>query len=153
MEERPVPRPWQPKPFSVAVLDSDEYLADRLCERLRSTAAFNASVFYDIAVLTKAQRQDGFDAYVLDYLADWPPPSAALETLIASIRNGPSSNSSNSNGSDIPIFVLGNQTVPERIEGLGDILMKYKVRYVLKPVQVEYLAKRVAEAVAKRAGL
>lgn len=145
MEERQAPRPWQPKPFSVAVLDSDEYLADRLCERLRSTAAFNASVFYDIAVLIKAHQQDGFDAYVLDYLSDWLPPSTALETLIASIRNGTSS--------DIPIFVLGNQTVPERIEGLGDILMKYKVRYVLKPVQVEYLAKRVAEAVAKRAGL
>lgn len=144
METRPDPRPWQPKPFSIAVLDSDEYLADILCERLRRLA-FNASAYYDIGLLTQAQRHTSFDAYVLDYLSDWLPPSTALETLVASIRTS-------SNG-DVPIFILGNQIAPERIDGLGQILMQYKVRYLLKPIEMAYLAKRIGEAVVKRAGL
>jgi DNA-binding response OmpR family regulator len=144
MEHRPNPRPWQPKPFSIAVLDSDEYLADMLCARLHGSG-FNASAFYDIAALMTAHRNTVFDAYVLDYLADWRPPSTTLETLIASIRGG--------NNRDVPVFILGNQVAPERIEGLGDIIMRYKVRYVLKPVEMSYLAKRITEAIAQRAGL
>lgn len=143
MEASPDPRPWRPKPFSIAVLDSDEYLADTLCERLRSSA-FEASAFYDIGALLQAHRQAGFDAYVLDYLADWRPPSAGLETLIASIC---------SRHCDVPIFILGNQAAPERIDGLGSILMQFRVRYVLKPVEVAYLARRITEAIMKRAGI
>lgn len=144
MEETPNSRPWQPKPFSIAVLDSDEYLADALCARLRSSG-FDASAFYEIAVLRAAHRNTAFDAYVLDYLADWLPPSPILEALIAAIRSG--------NNCDVPIFVLGNQAAPERIEGLGDIIMQYKVRYVLKPIGMNYLAKSITEAVTRRAGL
>lgn len=144
MENRPDPRPWQPKPFSIAVLDSDEYLADTLCESLRGSA-FDAIAFYDISVLMQAHRDTSFDAYVLDYLTDWLPPSTSLDTLIASIRNG--------NKHDVPVFILGNQTAPECIEGLGNILMRYKVRYLLKPIEVAYLARRVAEAITRRAGL
>jgi len=144
MDDRPNPRPWQPRPFSIAVLDSDEYLADTLCARLRSSVC-DASAFYDIAALMTAHQSTGFDAYVLDHLADWLPPSTTLEALIASIRSG--------NNRDVPVFILGNQVSPERIEGLGDIIMRYKVRYVLKPVEMNYLAKRITEAVALRAGL
>lgn len=144
MEARPDPRPWQPKPFKIAVLDSDEYLADTLCERLSSSAVV-ASAFYAIDILEQARRQASFDAYVLDYLADWLPPSTALEALIASIRAG--------HDGDVPIFILGNQVAPERVEGLGHILMQYKVRYLLKPIEAAYLARRVTEAISKKAGL
>lgn len=144
MEAKPDPRPWQPKPFSIAVLDSDEYLADTLCERLRSIG-FDASAYYDINVLIQARRHTSYDAYVLDYLTDWLPPSSTLETLITSIRGGHNAN--------VPIFVLGNQTAPECIDGLGHVLMHFKVRYLLKPIDMSYLAKRIAEAVMKRAGL
>lgn len=144
MEERPNPRPWQPKPFSIAVLDSDEYLTDTLCARLRS-GGFDASAFYDIAVLLAACRNTDFDAYVLDYLTDWLPPSMTLERLVASVRGG--------NKRDVPIFILGNQIAPERIEGLGDIIMRYRIRYLLKPIELNYLARRITEAVAHRAGL
>ncbi|MEC4723796.1 hypothetical protein RY831_32265 [Noviherbaspirillum sp. CPCC 100848] len=144
MEAKPDPRPWQPKPFLVAVLDSDEYLADTLCERLQSIG-FDASAYYDIDVLMQARRHTSYDAYVLDYLTDWLPPSSALETLIASIRDG--------HNGDVPIFILGNQVAPERIDGLGYILMHLKVRYLLKPIDITYFARRIAEAVIKRAGL
>lgn len=144
MENQQESRPWQPKPFSIAVLDSDEYLADTLCDTLRSQG-FAATAFYDTASLMRAHETKQFDAYVLDYLADWFPKSRALEDLIASIRTG-------TNG-DTPIFILGNQIEPERVERLRNILMQHKVRYLLKPIQASYLAKRIGEAVAKRTGL
>ncbi|MFC7515946.1 hypothetical protein ACFQUU_13105 [Herbaspirillum sp. GCM10030257] len=144
MDERPGSKPWQPKPFSVAVLDSDAYLADTLCGLLRDSG-FVASAFYDIASLLQAHQTTRFDAYVLDYLADWLPQSRALENLIGSIRGSTDGN--------VPIFVLGNQTAPERIERLENIIMRYKVRYVLKPLRASYLAKRIGEALARHAGL
>jgi DNA-binding response OmpR family regulator len=144
MENRPNARPWQPKPFSIAVLDSDEYLADVLCDLLRESG-FDAAAFYDISALMKTHRTTMFDAYVLDYLADWLPQSNALESLVTSIRGGVNS--------DVPIFVLGNQIAPEKIERLGNIIMQHKVRYLLRPLPATYLAKRVGEAVAKRAGI
>lgn len=144
MDERPDSKPWQPKPFSVAVLDSDEYLADALCGLLRDSG-FVASAFYDIASLLQESQTTKFDAYVLDYLADWLPQSRALESFIDSIRS--------SADGDIPIFILGNQVAPERIERLGNIIMQYKVRYVLKPLRTSYLAKRIGEALARKAGL
>lgn len=144
MDERPGLKPWQPKPFSVAVLDSDEYLADTLCELLRDSGLV-ASAFYDIASLVQTHQTQRFDAYVLDYLADWLPQSHALESLIGSIRT--------STNGDVPIFVLGNQAAPERIERLENIIMRYKVRYLLKPLRAGYLAKRIGEALARNAGL
>jgi DNA-binding response OmpR family regulator len=144
MEDRLGSRPWQPKPFSIAVLDSDEYLGDVLCDLLRDSG-FAAAGFYDIASLMQAHQATMFDAYVLDYLADWLPQSNALENLVASIRGGTSG--------DVPIYILGNQVEPERIERLGNIIMQHKVRYVLRPLSALCLAKRVGEALAKRVGL
>jgi DNA-binding NtrC family response regulator len=136
--------PWRPKPFSVAVLDSDETLADALCDILRHNG-FVATAFSEVASLSQAHQASSFDAYVLDFLADWRPESHALESLVASIRQGDSR--------DAPVFILGNQAAPERAGRLGDILMQYHVRYQLRPVRVSYLAQQVMEAVAKRAGL
>jgi DNA-binding response OmpR family regulator len=146
MNERPDSTPWQPKPFTVAVLESDEYLADTLCGLLRDSG-FVATAFYDIASLMQMQmhQTSKFDAYVLDYLADWLPQSRALEHFIGAIRAG--------TDGDVPIFVLGNQAAPERVERLENIIMRYKVRYVLKPLRASYLAKRIGEALARRAGL
>jgi DNA-binding response OmpR family regulator len=144
MDQRPVSKPWQPTPFSVAVLDSDEFLADTLCGLLRDSG-FAASAFYDIASILHAHQTTRFDAYVLDYLADWLPQSHALENFIDSIRASTSGN--------VPIFVLGNQASPERTERLENIIMRYKVRYVLKPLRASYLAKRIGEALARNAGL
>jgi hypothetical protein len=61
MEDRPGSRPWQPKPFSIAVLDSDEYLGDVLCDLLRDSG-FVAAGFYDIASLIQARQATMFDA-------------------------------------------------------------------------------------------
>jgi DNA-binding response OmpR family regulator len=144
MEDRLDSRPWEPKPFSIAVLDSDEYLADALCDVLRDRG-FAAAGFYDMSSLTQAHETTRFDAYVLDYLADWQPQSSAMENLVASIRE-------DVNG-DVPIFILGNETAPERTERLGNIIMHHRVRYLLRPLSATYLAKRIGEAVAKRAGL
>jgi DNA-binding response OmpR family regulator len=135
---------WRPKPFSVAVLDSDETLTDALCTVLQDYG-FAARAFYDLSSLMEAHRASAFDAYVLDFLADWHPASNGLETLIASIREGESR--------DVPVFVLGNHAAPERAGRLGGILMGFSVRYQLKPVRVEYLARQVMEAVARRAGI
>jgi len=144
MEDRLGSQPWLPKPFSIAVLDSDEYLTDVLCDLLRNSG-FTASAFYDMPSLLQAHQTTSFDAYVVDYLADWQPHSNALENLIASIRSG-------TNG-DAPIFILGNQIEPERVERLGNIIMHNKVRYLLKPLRANYLAKRIGEALAIKAGL
>lgn len=144
MEDRLGSHPWQPKPFSIAVLDSDEYLGEVLCDLLRDEG-YAAAGFYDISSLMQAHQTTMFDAYVLDYLADWLPQSRALENLVASIRGGVSG--------DVPIFVMGNQTAPERIERLGNIIMQHKVRYLLRPISATCLAKRVDEALIKRAGL
>lgn len=144
MEDRTTSRPWQPQPFSVAILDSDETLADTLCELLRERG-FAAAAFYDIASLEHAHQSNTFDAYVLDYLADWLPQSNALEDLVASIRGR--------GRGDVPIFILGNQVAPERTEKLGNILMRHKVRYVLKPIRAATLVKSIGEAIALRAGL
>ena len=138
------PRPWMPKPFSVAVLDSDEHLADALCTALQETG-LDAYAFYDMPSMMQAHERDQFDAYVLDYLADWKPESTALETLIESIRVN--------DRSDAPILILGNHTEPERVERLAHILMHYKVRYLVRPLKTTYLVKRLREAIAKRAGL
>jgi len=144
MAERTGLHPWLPKPFSIAVLDSDEYLADVLCGHLRDRGLM-AAAFYELPSLMQAHQTASFDAYVLDYLADWQPESTALENLIDAIRG-------NAN-SDVPIFVLGNHAAPEKIARLENIIMRYKVRYVLKPLRAAYLAKRIGEAVASRAGL
>jgi DNA-binding NtrC family response regulator len=143
MEDRPGMQFWRPKPFSVAVLDSDETLTDALCAVFHAQG-FEARAFYDLASLVAAHREAGFDAYVLDFLADWHPDSNGLETLIASVRDG---------GPDVPVIVLGNHAAPERAGRLGAILMGFSVRYQLKPVKVEYLARQVIEAVARRAGI
>ncbi len=137
-------RPWMPKPFTVAVLDSDEHLADELCNSLQE-AGFDAYAFYDMPSMMQAHERDKFDAYVLDYLADWQPESTALETLIEAIRVG--------DHSDAPILILGNQIEPERVERLANILMHYPVRYLVRPLKTTYLVKRLREAIAKRAGL
>ena len=142
MEDSAGPRPWRPQPFTIAVLDSDETLADTLSDLLR-TNGLAPSVFYDIDSLAQAQRKTAFDAYVLDYLADWQPESDALERLVGAIREA----------GDAPVFILGNQTAPESNEKLGRILMQYKVRYLLKPLRASYLARRIGEAIALRAGL
>jgi DNA-binding response OmpR family regulator len=144
MENHPDSRPWMPKPFTVAVLDSDEHLADALCNVLRDSG-FAPAAFYDITSLVQVNQGSRFDAYVLDYLADWQPESHALEDLVTSIRTD--------DKSDAPIFILGNQIEPERVERLSRILMQYEVRYLLKPLRMAYLAKRIGEAIAKRAGL
>lgn len=150
MQDRSNPRPWQPEPFSVAVLDSDEFLADTLCGLLRE-GGFSATAFYDLASLAQAHRQGSrFDAYVLDYLADWSPQSHAMEDLVAAIRAG--SDGAGAYGG-VPIFMLGNQAAPERVERLAGLIMQYRVRYVLKPLRAAYLARRIREAVADRAGL
>jgi len=143
MEERDLSRPWFPAPFRVAVLESDETLADTLCGLLREKGLAPAA-FYEIGSLVSAHGQKPFDAYVLDYLAAWQPESPALEALVASIR-----------GADlnVPLFILGNQAHPETNEKLGNILMRFKVRYVLKPYRAVYLAREIAEAIAVRAGL
>lgn len=133
-----------PKPFMIAVLDSDEHLADALCSALRDNG-FDAYAFYDMPSMIQAHERDRFDAYVLDYLADWQPESRALETLVDAIRVG--------DDSDAPIFILGNQIEPERIERLANILMHYKVRYLVRPLKTDYLVKRISEAVFSRAGL
>lgn len=143
MEDQPAPRPWHPQPFSIAVLDSDEHLGDTLCGLLRDHG-FAATAFYDISSLAQVHRTKTFDAYVLDYLADWQPQSHALEDFVASVRTAEG---------DVPVFILGNQIAPERTEKLGNILMRHKVRYLLKPLRIAYLAKRIGEAVAERAGL
>lgn len=144
MEDWSGMQPWRPKPFSVAVLDSDETLTDALCAVLLDHG-FEARSFYDLGSLMEAHHRASFDAYVLDFLADWHPASNALETLIASIREG--------DGGDAPVFILGNHAAPERAGRLGAILMQFSVRYQLKPVKVGYLAQQVMEAVARRAGL
>lgn len=137
-------RPWYPRPFTVAVLDTDETLADTLCVMLRERA-LAPTAFYEIAPLVSAHHSASFDAYVLDYLADWQPQSDVLEGLVASIRDG--------ENKDVPVFILGNQVAPESSDKLGRILMRHKVRYVLKPLKSAYLAKEIAEAIAMRAGL
>lgn len=144
MENRPDSRPWMPKSFTVAVLDSDEQLADSLCEAL-SEMGFAPTAYYEMRFLVQAYQSNRFDAYVLDYLADWQPESRALESLVSAIREGDCSN--------VPIFILGNQIEPEKVERLAGILLQYEVRYVLKPLQTTYLAKSIGEAIAKRAGL
>ncbi|SNT17821.1 hypothetical protein SAMN06265795_1166 [Noviherbaspirillum humi] len=143
MEDRPDYRPWQPPPFAVAVLDSDETLADSLCQALRDQG-FAATAFYDIDVLAQAISESRFDAYVLDYLADWQPNSPRLEEIVAAILAGTP---------DAPVFVLGNQTRPENVEPLAGILMRHRVRYLVRPLATPYLVKRIGEAIAKRAGL
>jgi len=142
MEARPDPRPWHPRPFSVAVLDSDETMADALCGLLRNNG-FAATAFYDIDSLAEVHPAACFDAYVLDFLADWQPESHALTDLVAAVRGT----------SDVPIFILGNQIAPESNDKLGTILMRHKVRYLLKPLRADYLARRVGEAIAEHAGL
>jgi DNA-binding NtrC family response regulator len=143
MEDRITSRPWHPKPFSIAILDSDETMADALRELLHERG-FDAAAFYDISSLARAHQSKAFDAYVLDFLADWLPQSNALEDLVDSIRGS---------SVDVPIFILGNQVAPERTEKLGNILMRHKVRYVLKPVRAVSLAQSIGEAIAARAGL
>jgi DNA-binding response OmpR family regulator len=144
MHEHPTPAPWQPKPLTIAVLDSDEFLADSLCALLRERG-FAASAHYDMAALRQAHAAAPFDAYVIDHLADWQPHSTAIEELIASIRSGPQA--------DAPIFILGNQTAPEQDARLGQLLMRNRLRYLLRPIKLSYLAKRVAEATMDKAGL
>lgn len=144
MEDPLESRPWMPKPFMIAVLDSDEHLADSLCSALRDTG-FDAYAFYDMPSIMQAHERDLFDAYVLDYLADWQPDSSLLETLVDAIRVG--------DNSDAPIFILGNQIEPERVERLANILMRYKVRYLVRPLKTDYLVKRLSEAIFSRAGL
>lgn len=138
------PLPWQPRPLSIAVLDSDEHLADALCARLRESG-FAASAFYDIGALLDTHREKRFDGYVLDFLADWQPQSSALDGLVASIRGGPDS--------DVPIFILGNDAAPERTPKLGGILMRHRVRYLVRPLRIDYLARSVGEAVLHHAGI
>jgi len=144
MEDGTGSRPWYPPPFSIAVLDSDEYLADALCGLLRD-CGFAATAFYDIVALVAAHQAKAFDAYVLDYLADWQPQSTALGDLVASIHSGA--------GNEPLVFILGNQIAPESTEKLRNIVMRHKVRYLLKPVRASYLVKRISEALAARAGL
>lgn len=144
MDALPDYRPWCPKPFSVAILDSDPYLADVLCGLLQDSG-FDATAFDSGISLAQAHHTTPFDAYVLDYLAAWPPQSDLLENLVASISCGANS--------EAPIFIFGNQTAPERTEKLANIVMHYKVRYLLRPIQSSYIAKEVSEAIAKKAGL
>lgn len=144
MEDHQQARPWMPKPFTIAVLDSDEHLADELCSALQE-AGFDARAYYDMQSMMQAHERDKFDAYVLDYLADWKPESNALETLVDAIRV--------KDRSDAPILILGNHGEPERVERLANILMHYKVRYLMRPLKTTYLVKRLREAIAKRAGL
>lgn len=144
MHDRPAPAPWQPKPLTIAILDSDEFLADKLCDMLRARG-FAASAYYDMAALTQAHEAEAFDAYVIDCLTDWQPGSHALEDLIASIRAG--------GPADAPVFILGNHTAPERDPRLGRLLMRHRLRYVLRPIRLSYLEARIAEAVMERAGL
>lgn len=144
MDALPDYRPWYPRPFSVAVLDSDPYLADVLCGLLQNSG-FAAAAFDSGVSLVQAHHTTPFDAYVLDYLADWPTESDLLENLVDSI--------SHSVNGKAPIFILGNQTAPERTEKLANIVMHYKVRYLVRPIQSSYIAKAVSEAIAKTAGL
>ncbi|NEX60013.1 response regulator transcription factor [Noviherbaspirillum galbum] len=144
MENSSRHEPWRPRPFSVAVLESDDTLADALCDLLRESG-FTAACFADVASLAEARMASPFDAYVLDFLADWSPGSSALERLVDAIRAGEEK--------DAPIFVLGNQPHPERVDRLSGILMDHRIRYQLKPVKTSYLARQVTEAVAKWAGL
>jgi DNA-binding response OmpR family regulator len=130
--------------LTIAILDSDEFLADSLCAMLRERG-FAAAAFYEMAALRQAHAAAPFDAYVIDYLADWQPQSRALQELIASIYSGPKR--------DAPVFILGNQTAPERDARLGGLLMQHKLRYLLRPIRLSYLAQRVGEAVMDRAGL
>lgn len=140
MHDRPAPAPWQPKPLAIAILDSDEFLADSLCDLLRRRG-FAASAYYDMRALAEAHAASPFDAYVIDALADWQPDSHALEDLLASISD------------DAPVFLLGNHTAPERDARLGALLMRRRLRYLLRPIRLSYLEKRIAEAVLERAGL
>lgn len=144
MHDQPAPAPWQPKPLTIAILDSDEFLADSLCDLLRGRG-FAASAYYDMVSLLQAHESGAFDAYVIDCLADGQPGSHALEDLVTSIRTG--------RHADAPIFILGNQTAPETDARLGDLLMRHRLRYLLRPIKLSYLEKRVAEAVMDRAGL
>ncbi|MBK4738953.1 response regulator transcription factor [Noviherbaspirillum pedocola] len=144
MHDQPAPAPWQPKPLTIAILDSDEFLADSLCDLLRKRG-FAASAYYDMVSLLQAHDGGAFDAYVIDSLADSQPGSHALEDLVTSIRTG--------RNADAPIFMLGNQTAPETDARLGDLLMRQRLRYLLRPIKLSYLEKRVAEAVMERAGL
>ena len=144
MEDRPGPQPWRPKTITIAVLDSDETLADALCALLRD-GGFVATPFYDLASLTLTHRAARFHAYVLDSLAAWRRDPSELETLVASIRDGTQG--------EVPVFILGNQVAPERSEALGRILMHHQVRYILRPVSAGYIAAQVRDAVARWAGL
>lgn len=140
MEDHKARPPWLPEPFTVAVLDSDPYLGDILAKLLRERG-FAPAVFYDGASLLAAHASASFDAYVLDAMADWPRPQD-LEAIVASIH-------ARESGS-VPVFILGNQVAPERSEGLSDVLMRHKVRYVLRPVRADYIAAQVGEEVARR---
>lgn len=144
MEDFLKTRPWMPKPFTIAVLDGDEQLADTLCEALNE-GGYAATAFYDMDALLAAYDRQRFDAYVLDATTDWRPEAKSLEKLIESIRIN--------DRSDAPVFMLGNQAEPERVEPLASILMQYKVNYLIRPLRTSYLVKHLGEAIAKRAGL
>lgn len=144
MEDFLKSRPWMPKPFTIAVLDGDEQLADTLCDALNE-GGYAATAFYDMESLLAAYRHARFDAYVLDSVTDWHLESESLENFVASIRT--------EDHSDAPIFILGNQAEPERVEWLANILMHYKVNYLIRPLRTSYLVKHLGEAIARRAGL
>ncbi|GIZ53926.1 hypothetical protein NCCP691_39400 [Noviherbaspirillum aridicola] len=131
-----------PGPFSVAVLDSDAYLGDALCAMLRDSGVAPV-VFYEAAAFLEAHRNGAFDAYVLDATADWPAPGD-LERVVAAIRAR--------DGGAVPVFILGRHAAPERAEGLAEVLMRHRVRYVLRPARVSYIATQVGEELARRAG-
>lgn len=137
MEDRKHP-PWLPAPFSVAVLDSDPFLGDTLGALLRERG-LAPSIFYDAAAFLAAHEAGAFDAYVLDAASDWPS-STDLGNVVDAVRG---------KGGAVPVFILGNHTAPERVEGLGQVLMRHRLRYVLRPARVAYVAAQLVEELAR----
>ncbi|WP_331942089.1 hypothetical protein [Noviherbaspirillum sp.] len=133
--------PWLPKPFTIAILDGDAWLGESL-GRLLDDGGCRATAFHDAAAFLLAHSSQPFDAYVLDFLADWPAP-ATLPALVSEICAG----------GDTPVFILGNFIAPESVPGLGEILMRHKARYQLRPIRADYLARQIREALALKAGL
>lgn len=144
MLDRPSAHLWRPKPFSVAIVDSDEFLGDTLC-KLLNDGGCAATVYYDAAAFLATHGAGGFDAYVLDFAAGWPREGDALEKLVAGLRAG--------ERGEKPVFILGSHAAPEQVDGLAPVLMRHKVRYILRPVRAAYVAQQVGEALARAAGI
>jgi ActR/RegA family two-component response regulator len=115
------------KRHRVAVLDDDRDLADSIADYMNHTG-LDASAYYSVAELTKQQKRESFDGYVVDWLIE----RETARPLIASIRlTSPA----------CPIVLLTGQLETGKADEseLASIATSYRLTYFEKPIRTSSL--------------